>query len=97
MPRAAKPVAQNENTQITAAEAACEILAAEKITMDILRESVRRLNAGEQLPASLTAKVIGQVVYGCQLALAAGALSSRSQAHAAAFWRARKSRRTTAI
>ena len=67
-----QPVAQNETTQIVAAEAACEIIAAEKITMDILRESVRRLNAGEQLPAALTAKVTGQVVYGCQLALTAG-------------------------
>lgn len=64
--------AQNESTQMIAAEAACEIAAAEQLYMNAIRGSVRRLEAGEQLPSSLTAVVTGHVGYACQLALAAG-------------------------
>ncbi|MSQ72659.1 MAG: hypothetical protein EXR27_15425 [Betaproteobacteria bacterium] len=67
-----QPVAQLESTQSLAAEAACEIDAAERLYLDSIRGAMRRLEAGESLPGALTAVVTGHVGYACQLLLAAG-------------------------
>jgi alkylation response protein AidB-like acyl-CoA dehydrogenase len=67
-----QPVAQLESSQLIAAEAACEIEAAERLYLDSVRDAMRRLEAGESLTASRTSVVTGHVGYACQLVLAAG-------------------------
>ena len=66
-----RPVAEAEYTQMVAAEAACEITAAENLYLTPVRDAMRRLEAGDALPDALTALTTGQVGYACQLALAA--------------------------
>lgn len=66
-----QPVAQSESAQALGGEAACEIAAAGHMYLHPVRDAMRRLEAGEDLPPSLTPVVTGHVVYSCQLALAA--------------------------